>query len=166
VNAEVGSETGRARENAARAPGERPRDLPGYICPRCGERYTNLEVRRVDGRDYLYAVHDNRVNGKRVQHRCYLGPKDGYRYGAAARIETPWFGAPLFSANTQEKFRTYLGYLENLVWATISVTTTTEDIGEVLQTLGEAQRAATRRLLLQTAAPAGQRATGAAGGDQ
>ena len=152
-----------ARGNA-HAPGERPRDLPGRVCPRCGQRYTELEVHRSHGREYLYAVHDTWVRGKRVRHRCYLGPKDGYRYGAAAHFERPWFGALLPAAKPRLEFQRRLGYLENLAKATLGAAETPEDTNEVIRVLAEGLRAAAQQAQVIGAA-AGSGAA-AAGGDK
>jgi len=41
------------------------------VCPRCGEKFTSIEVKRINGRVYYYAVHS--FNGFR--RKCYLGPE-------------------------------------------------------------------------------------------
>jgi len=54
------------------------------ICPRCGEPFSYLKRRVVNGRVYLYAVHyhgyvkgeDGRV--RKITRECYLGPEDKY----------------------------------------------------------------------------------------
>lgn len=149
-----------ARENA-HAPQERPRDLPGRVCPRCGQKYTELEVQHSHGREYLYAVHDTWVNGKRVRHRCYLGPKDGYKYGAAAHLEKPWFGALLPAAKARLEFQRRLGYLENLTRATLGAAETPEDTNEVIRVLAEGLHAAARQAqIVRTAAGSGAAAVG------
>ena len=152
-----------ARENV-HALGERPRDLPGRVCPRCGQRYTELEVHRSHGREYLYAVHDTWVNGKRFRHRCYLGPKDGYKYGAAAQFERPWFGALLPAAKPRLEFQRRLGYLENLTRAALGAAETPEDTNEVIRVLAEGLRAAAQQAQIIRAAAAPDPA--AAGGEK
>lgn len=45
------------------------------VCPRCGERYSYIERRRVGRNVYLYAVHYWRdESGRRRVRKCYLGP--------------------------------------------------------------------------------------------
>jgi hypothetical protein len=48
------------------------------ICPRCGERMTYLEHRKVGGNTYLYAVHVRKEMKKRHVKKCYLGPESEY----------------------------------------------------------------------------------------
>ena len=42
------------------------------ICPRCGLKYSWMERRRSNGREYYYAVH---VEGSK-RRKCYLGPRE------------------------------------------------------------------------------------------
>jgi len=54
------------------------------ICPRCGEPFSYIKRRVVNGRVYLYAVHyQGYVKGekgkvRKITRECYLGPKDRY----------------------------------------------------------------------------------------
>lgn len=155
-----------AREGAPRTARKRAWDLPGHICPRCGEWYITLEVYRRGDREYLYAVHDTWHGGERTRRKCYLGPLNGYRQETSAQTEFFWFWAPPFSADPRARFRTYLGYLGNIAQAAISTATDAEDLGEVLQLLVGAQNAAIRWLKSQIAVapPADRPADAAAGG--
>jgi len=49
-------------------------------CPRCGAPYKGLRVKRVSGRDYIYAYH-GRQDGRQVL--CYVGPVGGYQHAEA-----------------------------------------------------------------------------------
>lgn len=55
------------------------------ICPRCGERYSWLERRRVNDNIYYYAVHEERVEGRRKITKCYLGP-EFYTYATRTHL--------------------------------------------------------------------------------
>jgi len=147
-----------AEVRAARSARGRPADFPGRICPRCGERYTTLEVHRYGDREYLYAIHETRHNGVRTRRKCYLGPVGGYRRGAALKVV--W---PAFTADPQARFAAYLGYLRDLAQITVNSATTAEELGNVIDTLAEAQRAASLRLRAAATAPASGPA-GAGGG--
>jgi len=142
--------------------GGRPTDLPGRVCPRCGREYVKLEIRHSYRRDYVYAVHYDWVNGKRVRRTWYLGPKEGYKYGAAAHLEKPWFGAPLSAADPQLEFQRRLGYLGNLTRATLGVAEMLEDANAVIRVLEEELRIAERHAQLVRAA--GSTGSAAAGG--
>ena len=50
------------------------------ICPRCGERYSYIDRKKVRDQVYLYAVHYYKVGGKRKVRKCYLGPESEYIY--------------------------------------------------------------------------------------
>ena len=50
------------------------------ICPKCGQRYSYIEKRRIGSQVYLLAVHYFKVGGKRKVKKCYLGPEKGYIY--------------------------------------------------------------------------------------
>ena len=50
------------------------------ICPRCGQKYSYIERRRIGDQVYLYAVHYLKVEGKRKVRKCYLGPESEYIY--------------------------------------------------------------------------------------
>ena len=52
--------------------------IPSRICPRCGERFSYIEKRRIGNNEYLYAVHVTRGGGKRRVKKCYLGPSGSY----------------------------------------------------------------------------------------
>jgi len=60
------------------------------ICPRCGKPfrwiYQETIGRRGEndhGRTYLYAVHEEIIEGKKKRRKCYLGPADSYKYVSA-----------------------------------------------------------------------------------
>jgi len=64
--------------------------LKRKICPRCGKPfrwiYQETVGRRGEndhGRTYLYAVHEEIVEGKKKRRKCYLGPVDSYKYVSA-----------------------------------------------------------------------------------
>ncbi|MEM4964058.1 MAG: hypothetical protein QXT13_07915 [Pyrobaculum sp.] len=46
-------------------------------CPLCGKMGYRIVEKRGD-RLYLYYKHFERVNGKRTQRNCYVGPVSGY----------------------------------------------------------------------------------------
>ena len=48
----------------------------GGVCPRCGERYSYIDVRVRGGRVYYYAVHYYREGSRRRVRKCYLGPRE------------------------------------------------------------------------------------------
>jgi len=50
------------------------------ICPKCGQRYSYIDRKKVGDQVYLYAVHYFEVGGKRKVRKCYLGPEKGYIY--------------------------------------------------------------------------------------
>ena len=50
------------------------------ICPRCGQKYSYIERRKVGSQVYLLAVHYFKVGGKRKVRKCYLGPESEYIY--------------------------------------------------------------------------------------
>jgi len=129
-----------------------PESEPERICPRCGRPYNYLEVRHTKSGDYLYAHHYIRINGKRVARKCYLGPRNGYKYGTGAP-----FGAQL--PRQREGFKSYLDRMRNAAWAAINTATTLEDIGRLALTLGEIERAVGRRLQLLAAAEEARRRT-------
>jgi len=57
--------------------------LSQRICPRCGEPFSYVKRRVVNGRTYLYAVHYlgyTKEGGKvrKITRECYLGPEDRY----------------------------------------------------------------------------------------
>jgi hypothetical protein len=52
----------------------RPRSEPKLICPRCGQPYGYLEVRRTRGREHLCAIHESRAGG-RTRPRATPGPR-------------------------------------------------------------------------------------------
>ncbi len=47
--------------------------ISGKICPKCGQKFSYLEERRIGNRIYHYAVHVRREKGKRKVKKCYLG---------------------------------------------------------------------------------------------
>jgi len=54
--------------------------LSEKICPRCGERYTYLEKRKIGNNVYLYCVHESRKGKKRTVIKHYIGPEVAYIY--------------------------------------------------------------------------------------
>jgi hypothetical protein len=50
------------------------------ICPRCGQPFRWIYQEAIHGRTYLYAVHEEIVEGKKKRRKCYLGPADSYAY--------------------------------------------------------------------------------------
>jgi hypothetical protein len=147
-------------EGRAARPGKvRPADFPGRICPRCGERYTTLDIHHRRDREYLYAVHETWHDGVRTRRKCYLGPVGGYRRGVALRVA--W---PAFTADPRARFTAYLGYLRDLAEITVNSATTAEELGNVIDTLAEVQRAVGLRLRAAAAAPADGPAGADAGG--
>ncbi|MFP3138122.1 MAG: hypothetical protein RXS42_07885 [Nitrososphaeria archaeon] len=153
-----------AEGRAARSARGRPADFPGRICPRCGERYTSLDIHRDKGREYLYAIHIVRRNGVRTRRKCYLGPLEGYRYGAIANVDAAWFGAPIVTLEPQARFTAYLGYLKNIAHITVNSARTAEELGNVIDALAEVQRAASLRLRAAAAPPADRPAGADPGG--
>ena len=145
-----------AEGRAARSARGRPADFPGRVCPRCGERYTTLEIHRYRDREYLYAVHEVWRNGVRTRRKCYLGPVGGYRRGVALRVA--W---PAFTTDPRARFAAYLGYLRDLAEITVNSASTKDELGNVIDTLAEVQRAVGLRLRAAAAAPA----DGSAGAD-
>ena len=50
------------------------------ICPRCGQKYSYIDRKKVGDQVYLYAVHYFKSGKKRRIKKCYLGPEDKYIY--------------------------------------------------------------------------------------
>jgi len=79
------------------------------ICPRCGQPYSFIEEINVSGRLYLYAVHYVKdASGKRRRKRCYLGPKEGYRYVSKTH------GLAFYGLDRKDRYVRYLEEIINL----------------------------------------------------
>jgi hypothetical protein len=48
------------------------------LCPRCGQKMSYLEKRKIGGNVYLYVHHVTREGKKRHVKTCYLGPESEY----------------------------------------------------------------------------------------
>ena len=75
------------------------------VCPRCKSVYSYIERKKVYGREYLYAVHEYRENGKRHKKRCYLGPAEGYIYTSLTHRDS---GLVFFGADDPKRYLRYL----------------------------------------------------------
>jgi len=87
--------------------------LTGRICPRCGEPFSYLKRRVVNGRVYLYAVHylgytreNDRI--KKITRECYLGPEDKYIHASTTHEKE---GLRLKGLGDSRRFLEYLDKL-------------------------------------------------------
>jgi len=83
------------------------------ICPRCGETFSYIKRRVVNGRTYLYAVHYlgyTRENGKikKITRECYLGPEDKYIHASTTHEKE---GLRLKGLGDSRRFLEYLDKL-------------------------------------------------------
>jgi hypothetical protein len=110
--------------------GRKSEPEPERICPRCGQPYRWLERKVIDGRTYLFAVH----NGYRS---CYLGPVDGYVRGT---ITHPFLKLSAFGATPREELERRLEYLDENVRSLPKLVSTEEDRWRILEALEKARR--------------------------
>ena len=101
---------------------------PERICPRCGQPYRWLERKMIDGREYLFAVHDG-------YRRCYLGPVGGY---ALMKVTHPYLKLTGFGATPREELERRLRYIEENVRGLLELASTEEDRRRVLEVLDRA----------------------------
>ena len=82
----------------------------------------------IDGREYLFAVHDG-------YRRCYLGPVYGYKIGAKTH---PFLQLTGFGATPREELERRLEYIEEILQGLLELASTEEDRRRVLEALDRA----------------------------
>jgi len=88
--------------------------VSGRICPRCGEPFSYIKRRVVNGRVYLYAVHyhgyvkgeDGKI--KKITRECYLGPEESYVHASKTHQRE---GLKLKGLSDSRRFLEYLDRL-------------------------------------------------------
>jgi len=78
------------------------------ICPRCGKPFRWIYQEAIYGRTYLYAVHEEIVEGKKKRRKCYLGPADSYEYVSKTH------DLEFYGMTKEDRYITYLEEILNL----------------------------------------------------
>jgi len=91
------------------------------ICPRCGQSYRWIYQEKIAGRTYLYAVHEEIVEGKKKRRKCYLGPADSYEYVSKTH------DLSFYGMTKEDRYITYLEEILNLLGSEESISTDPEE---------------------------------------